>query len=542
MAIVTVNARNTITIIFIVSCSFLHSQQWEWARTDTSSFSQKALEIEGDSWGNILVTAQNYNGAFASHDQTISYQMLKYDSLGNLIWRHSFPWHPHNLSLDAANNIYCGSSFRDSIEVGSIKLVSKGQLDFFVVKLNSTGTIVWVKQFGNCGNDILRDLKVNKEGQIFVTGLFDKEESFCDSLVFDTITLHAPLGGGMFISQLNSDGTVQWANMGRQNAVLQEFHLQGNLLALDAEGKIYVLGEGTYCGEKCSQRFVAGFDTIGDITFLRTDEYFRYSYAYDFLALNNKTFIFLGDDHPRWTSDNGAFVTLCDSSLNPKWATQVRTYKVSQPDYWCDFANGLRISYAGDLYLAGHYGKQSETAPTISIYDYNLPKRGGETDIGIMHIPIKKNGSWLMSAGGVGTEFAQDLYVSSSGASYLIGEYFSNEPAHHISFGNDSFPYQVSPMLFVAKLNQPHATVDMPSLASPKLSIWPNPSDGIMQVNGIKGKYTYKVYGTTGAVLCAGSEENTAQGRLNIQQLGPGVYNLQIETRERMVQARIVLR
>lgn len=58
-------------------------------------------------------------------------------------------------ALDQNENVYAVGAFRDSIEVGTnsgpVKLVSKGNEDMFIAKIDPDGGLIWIKQVGGKG-------------------------------------------------------------------------------------------------------------------------------------------------------------------------------------------------------------------------------------------------------------------------------------------------------------------------------------------------------------------------------------------------------
>lgn len=65
-----------------------------------------------------------------------------------------------------------GGSFSDVATFGSQNIKSKGGTDAMLIKLQASGDLDWVKQFGGKHNDSIRHLAVDAQGNIYVQGTF----------------------------------------------------------------------------------------------------------------------------------------------------------------------------------------------------------------------------------------------------------------------------------------------------------------------------------------------------------------------------------
>jgi uncharacterized delta-60 repeat protein len=111
----------------------------------------------------------------------------------------------NGVTVDNNGNVYCAGSTE-----GSIGEASDGASDYdaFVMKLNSEGTLQWVRQLGavtkasggnNRGNEICKGVAVDNIGNVYCAGYTDG-------------TMGEPNGGNSdaFVMKLNSQGTLQW--------------------------------------------------------------------------------------------------------------------------------------------------------------------------------------------------------------------------------------------------------------------------------------------------------------------------------------------
>ena len=80
-----------------------------------------------------------------------------------------------DLSLDAANNIYCGSHFNGSIDAdpgaGTFTLTSAGQQDIAIQKIDQSGNYIWALRVGGFTNDGLSSIHSNTSN-VWYSGYF----------------------------------------------------------------------------------------------------------------------------------------------------------------------------------------------------------------------------------------------------------------------------------------------------------------------------------------------------------------------------------
>jgi hypothetical protein len=95
----------------------------------------------------------------------------------------NLPDTPEDLIVDAAGNTYISGFFRDTLDIGSIQLVSAGKTDVFLAKVDPTGQPVWAKRFGWFENDFAHGLTFDHSGNILMVGEYQ------DSTIFETDTI-----------------------------------------------------------------------------------------------------------------------------------------------------------------------------------------------------------------------------------------------------------------------------------------------------------------------------------------------------------------
>ncbi len=167
----------------------------------------------------------------------------KLDASGNFVWVKGFGGTLGDVGLsittDAAGNVittgyYQGTADFDP-DAGITNLTSNGNTDIFILKLNSTGNLVWAKSIGGTFNDQANSIVADASGNIYTTGLFRATTDFDPGV--GNYDLNAIGIYDMFISKLNANGDFVWAN------AIGGFNLdQGRCLKLDEIGNLYLTG------------------------------------------------------------------------------------------------------------------------------------------------------------------------------------------------------------------------------------------------------------------------------------------------------------
>ncbi|OBQ37069.1 MAG: hypothetical protein AN485_10105, partial [Anabaena sp. MDT14b] len=127
--------------------------------------------ISTDSTGNVFITGYT-DGTFSGNTSLGSYDgfVAKYSSTGTLAWVKQFGTTSDDYSIasktDSAGNTYV-TGWTSGQLTGNTAL---GGYDGFLAKYNTSGTRLWVKQFGTNSNDYANGLSIDKLGNIYVSG------------------------------------------------------------------------------------------------------------------------------------------------------------------------------------------------------------------------------------------------------------------------------------------------------------------------------------------------------------------------------------
>ncbi len=167
--------------------------------------------------------------------------VAKMDPNGSFKWVKTFKAtdgeRDNRIAIDDSANVYvCGGFWGDTARFGNATYQTRGGMDIFVVKFDSSGTQKWVKTTGGILDDRANSITVGPENQIYVTGEFRDEVSFDG----DTLKNHGgPNGRDIFLAKLTTGGNWLWA----KRAGSDEGSERGNRVITNSTGDVFFTGE-----------------------------------------------------------------------------------------------------------------------------------------------------------------------------------------------------------------------------------------------------------------------------------------------------------
>lgn len=182
--------------ILLLSLSFIglniFAQAWQWA---VSSETDDAFYSTTDPSGNVYQigkfagTGTFPGGSTLSQEDGYYYNwfITKYNTSGQLQWaKEAFSQKGDRevmaLTTDADGNIYYAGYFDDTLRVGNSSAISLGDRDAFLVKMNPSGNLQWIKTGGGLFDDTFNDI-ICANSNVYVVG------SFVPDATFETTTL-----------------------------------------------------------------------------------------------------------------------------------------------------------------------------------------------------------------------------------------------------------------------------------------------------------------------------------------------------------------
>lgn len=356
----------------------------DWVVTAGASSTNEGHAVAIDDSGNVYVA-----GEFV---QTIDFDpgpgvteltanntdnfVAKLDASGDLVWAVSYGG-PGNgnvvndIVVDASGSVYLTGSFGLTPDfdpgAGTAELTSAGGSDIYVLKLDSSGTFVWVRSMGGSEADVGESIAVDASGNIYTTG------KFRDTVDFDpgagTANLTSGGGDDTFISKLDALGNHVWVAQIEGSSALT-----GKGIDVDASGNVYSCGQ-----------------------FFATADFDPGAGSFDMTSV----------------SSADIYVQKLDSSGALVWAVQ---FGGNSGDTPFDIA----VDDTGAVYTTGLHRAAGDFDPGSGTFNIDS---GSATDIFVQKMDTDSNFVWAVSMYGDGNERGNRIAVDADHNVYVTGNF-----------------------------------------------------------------------------------------------------------------------
>ncbi len=436
------------TILFLPQSTLASTDvDFGWANRMGGTGYDRASSMDVDSSGNSYITGSFqdtvdfdpgvgiFNLTGAGEDIFIS----KLDKSGKFLWAKRIGGMGDDeataISLDSEGNIYITGYFQDTVDfdpdAGVYPLTSAGSQDVFVSRLDGSGNLIWARRMGGEGADLPRDLFVDPDGNVYITGYFQKTADFDPGP--GTVELTSAGVNDVFVARLDGNGGLAWARSWGA-----DFEDQGYGITVDADGSVYTTGLFTRLvdfdpgsgvfhlfGGDWPEIFVSKLDGSGNFIWAKAMGELHDEVGYD-LALDLDGNIYItgfyketvdfdpGSGTYNLTSNGlaDAFIFKLDKNGNLGWAKSIGGAD-------SDIGSAIEIDSNGNVYIAGYFGDTVDFDPGVGIS--TLTSAGG-WDIFITKLDSDGNFAWAASMGGSQHDFINSgLSIDPSGNVYTAG-------------------------------------------------------------------------------------------------------------------------
>ena len=395
---------------------FLPSIQWDrtLGGATTVDINPRILTLEN---GDVLIGGSAMSDEISISNRKGDYQIHRLDKHGNLIWHKTFEADGDDRVTDVVllsdGNILLGG-YSNSMR-GPIKSEdSQGQYDYWVIKLDLQGNILWDKTFGGSANDHLRKLLALPNGEVLLGGISDSPASGDKT----------ESGDQAWVIKINSQGEKVW-----------DKNYDHNKERMPADIDMVLAPDGNYM-------FAVDVRSYGDIMVIKTNpdgDILWNTTLYDAYAgsavlteakisiLNDGNFLVHG---VTWREGEVNKFFYIDTHGNI-----IREQSVTIPglDFMIPLADGGFIT----AYTSG-----SKVKPNIK----SEPSRGGRywDDYYIIRRDKDGNRIWDKTLGGNRDDILSDMQLSPQGNLILAGssESSKSDDKSEENLGPNGYPYQ----------------------------------------------------------------------------------------------------
>ena len=373
----TVQSVNNIPKPSAINGSFANASELPltiaWTRQLGTSGNDEAHGVAVDSLGNVYVAGYT-DGTLPGQTSAGGSDVFvrKYDNSGNVVWTRQFGTspnhgeHPNGIAVDSQGNVYVAGETAGTFSGQT----SAGLTDAFVSKLDSSGNVLWTRQFGTSGIDYANEVAVDSLGNVYVAGLNNQTNA------------PGQTSGDAFVSKLDSSGNVLWT---RQFGTSGWDYAHG--VAVDSSGNVYAAGSFS------SDAYVRKLDSSGNVLWTR-------QFGTDFIAYD--VVVDISGNSYVSGSTGLAYVRKLDSSGNVLWTSQFGSSRVA--------AYKAAVDISGNIFVSG------ETNSAFPGQTY-----AGGSDAFVSKLDSSGNVLWTSQFGTSGNDYADGVAVDSLGNVYAAG-------------------------------------------------------------------------------------------------------------------------
>jgi type IX secretion system substrate protein/beta-propeller repeat-containing protein len=546
-----------IFLLFIAVCiSFIemtNAQSWIWSRQigglNTDATSTKTCV---DQNGNLYVIGYfQSNPCYLDNDTLQSLNgysdcfIAKYDASGNELWVKSFGgfnsmMQPEGMSNvifnNQTNSIFINGTFYGMCIFDSDTLISAGQSDAFLARLDLNGNVIWIKKAGGTSKDYSSAMDVDLNGNAYA--------SFFLALggAIDTIT---SLQSGVYMSKFDSNGNILWA--------VKKFNANMTPEGYDAQFlRIKIID---------NRIFGIGLCTVDSFTVDTVTVHTNFSTGQNIIGCldtNNATTIWIkpcASSHPQLMSiaadnDKNCFITGNFSSSAIFGNDTLQTSNVSElflakydstgKNIWNlkavssigAYAFCIEMDYDGGLYLTGGI------SGTVSFGSFTVNSAATND----MFIARYDTGGNCIGVRHLGEASGSAIIVDSNNKIYATGVFYNT-----VNFdSNPSLTSHGQEDIYVAKSDAITGIGGEDRIVSNQLLIYANPTKGTCNVT-IPDEFkhdknlTLQIFDNTGRLLQQTKVEMQQEKvKVNLEEEAKGVYNVTLSNGKKSYNGKIV--
>jgi hypothetical protein len=505
------NGNLTILLLALINFKVASQPELQWQRCFGGSEADEALSIKQANDGSLVVagSALSANGGVTNNKGVTDFWAIKVDKSGNLIWQKTYGGTNHDrcYSSDLTDNggvVLAGQSSSNNINVSG----NHGDIDGWVVKLDSVGAIQWQKCLGGSSWDEIWSVQYTTDGGYVAAGRTASSDG-------DVVGHHGSFD--YWVVKLSSSGTIEW-----QRSLGGSLLDIGYVVKQAHDGGYIVAGESNSVDGDCSglhgstDLWVVKLSPEGELEWQKMLGGSSLDWAFDVSITLDGGYAILGQigwndgDISEYFGGFDIWLVKINSEGEIEWE---KTFGGSGDDY---IGAILEIDNGGYI-VAG---------ATQSIDGHAIGNDGGQ-DLWVFKVDSIGSLLWQKTLGGSQGEWASSLTETLDGGLAIAGYARSNNGDVSGNHGSTDF--------WIVKLAPETSSTTTPT-AIP-LNLYPNPAQNWFRLNLpiTESDMHISIIDAQGRVVLA--KTIRSDERLDISALEPGVYSVTALARSGQVYA-----
>jgi hypothetical protein len=491
----------------------------QWDKTFGGNDEDELIDVQRTSDGGYVLGGYSRSGVSGDKTQanqgSYDYWVLKLDATGTKQWDKTFGGSQEDklFSLQqTSDGGYILGGWSDSPSSGDKTQASQGSYDYWVLKLDANGTKQWDKTFGGSSLDILFSIQQTSDGG-YALGGYSRSGLSGDKT-------QASQGGphDYWLVKLDAAGTKQWDKtfggsqddiLGRMQQTSDGGYILGGWSNSPSSGDKTQASRGGY------DYWVLKLDASGTKQWDRTFGGSAYEESYALQQTSDGGYLLGGSS----TSGISGDKTQASQGMEDYWLVKLDANGTKQWDRtlggnYTDMPSTVQQTSDGG-YMVGGLSRSDLSG------DKTQANQGGQgfRDYWVVKLDASGTKLWDLTFGGNDNEYLNSVQQTSEGG-YLLGGYsysgLSGDKTQASQGGYDYWLVKLSAM--------PLATTS--ATTRPTLSAYPNPLRTQLTLCGPPNT-TYQLLTQLGQVVRSGQ---VAAQPLDVQALPAGLYLLRDQT------------
>lgn len=184
-----------------------------WQKTEGGPNDEIAQDIQCDSEGNVYITGKfnntlNINGVSFESNGSWDMFLAKYSNNGEFLWCKVFGG-PNSEALISMkikfDRVVLAGRFYNFTCIDNDTIFSQDGTDVFLAKFNLDGELINTLDIGGQGVDMISDLSIDSQGNIYIVG------DFYQDIHFGETTFEAGDALGVYMAKYNPSFQLLWA-------------------------------------------------------------------------------------------------------------------------------------------------------------------------------------------------------------------------------------------------------------------------------------------------------------------------------------------
>jgi len=490
-------------VLFTSTISFSQAPQIQWQKSFGGSAQDVSHSVQQTSDGGYIVSgfSQGNDGDITGNHGSLDYWIIKLDGTGNLSWQKSFggSFEEQANSIQETSDggfIIAGFSTSNDGDVSG----NNGNADFWIVKIDSSGNILWQKSLGGAGGEIAYSIQQTSDGGYIAAGYSYSNDG-------DVSGNHG--GADYWIVKLDGMGNLTW-----QKTLGGYYDDIATSIQQTTDGGYIVTGfSGSNDGDITDSRggfdyWVVKLNASGGIRWQKSLGSSVVDHANAIEQTADGGYIVAG-----FTSGNDSDVT-GNHGFSDYWVVKLSIIGVIE---WQkslggsddDVACSIQQTSDGQYIVAG----RSKSA------DGDVSGNRGSYDSWVVKLNSSGNIVWQKAMGGSSDDTAFSIQQTTDNGFIVSGGSWSTD-------GDVTFNHGFADDYWIVKLD---ATGNLIGLQQAPFTLYPNPTEGTLYVEVAHHLAVhYRITDFNGREIQSGELTHPNNG-IDIQQLNTGVYLMEID-------------